>query len=96
MNIITKNRNTKKECDYKNINMITKKTIRFTLQNRIRITKNEYDYKKSAAASRLTLPLGWDGRSRMITRMMVEDDDDDDDDDVVMMARIFLARSFMS
>ena len=45
------------------------------------ITKNEYDYKKSAAASRLTLPLGWDGRSRMITRMVVTDDDVDDDDD---------------
>ena len=45
------------------------------------ITKHKYDYKKSAAASRLTLPLGWDGRSQMITRMMVTDDDDDDDDD---------------
>ena len=55
------------------------------------ITKHKYDYKKSAAASRLTLPLGWDGRSRMITRMVVTDydgdddggdcDDDDDDDD---------------
>ena len=43
------------------------------------ITKNKYDYKKSAAASRLTLPLGWDGHSRMITRMMVTVDDRDDD-----------------